>query len=238
MVTTFGTRFGDTQFKQMTVAAALFLVASVLVTCYSVTERVLVSARSVFYTLYCKLIRSDLIVEAPKVEMAFSKSFRSFTRPPWISRLAYRQSAGYSFGRGLVGDIAIQNDTNWKLTSRQAGSPFCFIVLPGSEKRTFATRIPNPRLNRQTPLATSVDWAVCHLSSSHQSPFSALCFCRLACARPIATASEPTLPRVLRPAWQLFSDASRRSDPIWPRPGFSRTCCLPGPWFSLRWPGL
>lgn len=45
MVTTFGTRFGDTQFKQMTLVAALFLVAAVLVTSYSVTERVLVSAR-------------------------------------------------------------------------------------------------------------------------------------------------------------------------------------------------
>ncbi|KAL1968290.1 hypothetical protein VTN77DRAFT_2125 [Rasamsonia byssochlamydoides] len=45
MVTVFGTRFGDTQFKQMTVVAALMLIVAVLITSYSVKERVLISAR-------------------------------------------------------------------------------------------------------------------------------------------------------------------------------------------------
>lgn len=47
MVTAFGTRFGDTQFKQMTVVAAIFLIVSVLITSYSVKERVLIAARCV-----------------------------------------------------------------------------------------------------------------------------------------------------------------------------------------------
>lgn len=44
-VSIIGAIFGDTQFKQMTVFAALFLIGSVLVTSYAVKERVLISAR-------------------------------------------------------------------------------------------------------------------------------------------------------------------------------------------------
>lgn len=45
MVSTFGTRFGDTQFKQMTVMSSISLLVSVFTTSYAVKERVLVSAR-------------------------------------------------------------------------------------------------------------------------------------------------------------------------------------------------
>ncbi|KAG0154094.1 hypothetical protein PDIDSM_1474 [Penicillium digitatum] len=44
-VSIFGTFLGDTQFKQMTVIAALSLIAAVAITSYSVKERVLISAR-------------------------------------------------------------------------------------------------------------------------------------------------------------------------------------------------
>lgn len=44
-VSIFGTLLGDTQFKQMTVIAAISLVAAVAVTAYSVKERVLITAR-------------------------------------------------------------------------------------------------------------------------------------------------------------------------------------------------
>lgn len=47
MVSIFGSLLGDTQFKQMTVIAALSLIIAVAVTSYSVKERVLISARSV-----------------------------------------------------------------------------------------------------------------------------------------------------------------------------------------------
>lgn len=46
-VSILGTFLGDTQFKQMTVIAAMFLVGSVLVTSYSVKERILITARLV-----------------------------------------------------------------------------------------------------------------------------------------------------------------------------------------------
>ncbi|KAJ9263182.1 hypothetical protein DTO195F2_3160 [Paecilomyces variotii] len=45
IVSIFGTTFGNTQFKQMTVIAGLSVIFSVAVTSYSVRERVLVSAR-------------------------------------------------------------------------------------------------------------------------------------------------------------------------------------------------
>lgn len=44
-VSIFGSIIGDTQFKQMTVIAGLFLIGAVSVTSYSVKERVLLSAR-------------------------------------------------------------------------------------------------------------------------------------------------------------------------------------------------
>lgn len=44
-VGTFGSLLGDTQFKQMTLIAAFFLIAAVAVTSYSVKERVLISPR-------------------------------------------------------------------------------------------------------------------------------------------------------------------------------------------------
>ncbi|KAJ5565928.1 hypothetical protein N7535_007566, partial [Penicillium sp. DV-2018c] len=44
-VSVFGTFLGDTQFKQMTVIAAILLVVAVAVTSYSVRERVLITAR-------------------------------------------------------------------------------------------------------------------------------------------------------------------------------------------------
>lgn len=45
MVGIFGSLLGDTQFKQMTVIAAMSLIIAVAVTSYSVKERVLISAR-------------------------------------------------------------------------------------------------------------------------------------------------------------------------------------------------
>lgn len=45
LVSLFGTTLGDTQFKQLTVIAATFILFSCGVTCWAVSERVLVSAR-------------------------------------------------------------------------------------------------------------------------------------------------------------------------------------------------
>lgn len=47
LVKVFGTTFGNTQFKQLTVMAAAALLIAVGVTSYAVNERILISARSV-----------------------------------------------------------------------------------------------------------------------------------------------------------------------------------------------
>ena len=44
-VSIFGSIIGDTQFKQMTVIAALSLLGAVFITSYTVKERVLITAR-------------------------------------------------------------------------------------------------------------------------------------------------------------------------------------------------
>src|SRR5436190_13704271 len=46
MLSVFGSALGDTQFKQMTVIAAMSLILAVSVTSYAVTERVLISVKS------------------------------------------------------------------------------------------------------------------------------------------------------------------------------------------------
>jgi hypothetical protein len=53
-VSIFGTALGDTQFKQMTVIAALALLGAIAVTSYSVKERILITARYVISTRHGK----------------------------------------------------------------------------------------------------------------------------------------------------------------------------------------
>ncbi|KAH7171138.1 major facilitator superfamily domain-containing protein [Dactylonectria macrodidyma] len=64
LVQTFGTTFGNTQFKQLSVIATLTILASTAITCFSVTERVLVSSKpgqhkggfAVFRQIYTTLL--------------------------------------------------------------------------------------------------------------------------------------------------------------------------------------
>lgn len=59
----FGTAFGDTQFKQMTVFAALSLIAAVSVTSYAVKERVLITARYLKHSTVSESLR--LLITKP-----------------------------------------------------------------------------------------------------------------------------------------------------------------------------
>lgn len=58
LVKLFGTTLGGSQFKQLTVIAAAFLILSVCITSYAVTERILVSSKLV--TSGCSLITEEL----------------------------------------------------------------------------------------------------------------------------------------------------------------------------------
>ena len=58
LIKLFGTTLGGSQFKQLTVIAAAFLILSVSITSYAVTERILVSSKLV--TSGCSLMTEEL----------------------------------------------------------------------------------------------------------------------------------------------------------------------------------
>lgn len=97
----FGTTFGNTQFKQMTVIAAFILIFSVLVTSYAVKERVLVSARSATYLslLFRRITELDV---AGVVRQVRSRSCHNYLGRLLISRPGSRLSAGLNSGHGSV----------------------------------------------------------------------------------------------------------------------------------------
>jgi Na+/melibiose symporter-like transporter len=80
MVSLFGTRFGDTQFKQMTVVAALSLIVAVLITSYSVRERVLISARLVETKLFVRAITDRCNPETRMAKPGQSRFFRNCSK--------------------------------------------------------------------------------------------------------------------------------------------------------------
>ncbi|KAL2366664.1 hypothetical protein RJZ56_000248 [Blastomyces dermatitidis] len=78
MLSIFGRAFGDTQFKQMTMIAATFLIVSVSVTSYAVKERVLISVRD-----------SDKKIGAVKI---LAQLFRTTVNlPPRIQAICWAQ---------------------------------------------------------------------------------------------------------------------------------------------------
>lgn len=103
IVSIFGTTFGDTQFKQMTVIAGLSVIFSVAVTSYSVRERVLVSARSVAYVSSFSYVPAKLNhLGVPVASQVPSRSCRNFSGRLSICLLGSRPSAGLNSGHGSV----------------------------------------------------------------------------------------------------------------------------------------
>ena len=93
-VSIFGTFLGDTQFKQMTVIAALSLVLAVAVTSYSVKERVLISARWVeLERYYChQLMFCDRDDGSAGAIQVLSQLFKTtFELPPRIQAICWAQ---------------------------------------------------------------------------------------------------------------------------------------------------
>lgn len=141
----FGTAFGDTQFKQMTVIAALSLIISTSVTSYAVRERVLVSVRFV----RCKALLFALLLTSnegtPTVKLELSRSCRNYLRPLSTSLHVSGPYAGHSSGRG------------------SAGSPFCFTAQRGSARLTSGMRRQRQMLKSLRTLWVTLDvLGVCH----------------------------------------------------------------------------
>lgn len=92
-VSIIGTIFGDTQFKQMTVFAALFLIGSVLVTSYAVKERVLITARWVLHLLFAYHANStrDSDDKPGAIQVASELIKTTMDLPPRIQAICWAQ---------------------------------------------------------------------------------------------------------------------------------------------------
>lgn len=104
-VSIFGTFLGDTQFKQMTVIAALSLMVAVAITSYSVKERVLISARWVELEPILIAINSYSVITGMTEVLVLFRSSLNFSKLLSNCRLASKQSAGPNFGLGSVWKI-------------------------------------------------------------------------------------------------------------------------------------
>lgn len=103
MISIFGTTLGDSQFKQMTVIAAVSLIFCVAVTCYAVNERVLVSLRCVLLNI--RVLQDDGLIVIAGMRTRRKGLFRfclNCSKQLSTSRHGLRQSAGCNFGHGLV----------------------------------------------------------------------------------------------------------------------------------------
>jgi solute carrier family 45 protein 1/2/4 len=99
-----GTIFGDTQFKQMTVFAALFLVGSVLVTSYAVKERVLITARWILHLLFARHANStrDSDDKPGAIQVASELIKTTMDLPPRIQAICWAQFWAWIGMSGLL----------------------------------------------------------------------------------------------------------------------------------------
>ncbi|KAH8694039.1 putative sucrose transport protein [Talaromyces proteolyticus] len=188
MVTTFGTRFGDTQFKQMTLVAALFLIVCVLITCYSVTERVLVSARGSegkngFFQVLSQLYKTTMDIP-PRIQAICWVQFWSwigwfpflFYSTTWVGETYFRYENPESAAKSsdTLGDVGRLGSLSLVIFSSvtflsSVLLPFGVRSPDSNSKRANFTARPPPgvaallrRFKRIRPsLATT--WLISHL---------------------------------------------------------------------------
>ena len=92
-VSIIGSIFGDTQFKQMTVFAAMFLTGAVAVTSYAVNERVLISARFVYsnHALQCTNLIRDSDDKPGAIQVMSQLLKTTMDLPPRIQAICWAQ---------------------------------------------------------------------------------------------------------------------------------------------------
>ena len=103
MLSIFGSALGDTQFKQMTVIAAMSLILAVSVTSYAVKERVLISVKSAFQfsnPTYTSSKASNNNAAILTARQGLSKYWLSYSEPLLTYHHGLKLSAGLNFGPG------------------------------------------------------------------------------------------------------------------------------------------
>ncbi|KAL2865805.1 putative sucrose transporter [Aspergillus lucknowensis] len=162
-VRVFGTAIGDTQFKQMTVIAALALLAAVTVTSYSVKERVLITARDSdgkagAFQVLSQLIKTTMDLP-PRIQAICWAQFWAwigwfpflFYSTTWVGETYYRYEVPKDAARpadmlgevGRVGSLSLVVFSSITFISSVL-LPFC--VQPPNAKRPRFTPRPPPGL--------------------------------------------------------------------------------------------
>ncbi|KAL4918768.1 hypothetical protein BDW62DRAFT_57208 [Aspergillus aurantiobrunneus] len=185
-VSIFGTAFGDTQFKQMTVIAALALLAAVAVTSYSVKERILITARDSdgkagTFQVLSQLFRTTMDLP-PRIQAICWAQFWAwigwfpflFYSTTWVGETYFRyevpkdasQPADMLGEVGRVGSLSLVVFSSITFISSVL-LPFC--VQPPDTKRPRFTPRPPPgiaallgRITRVRP-DLQMTWLISHI---------------------------------------------------------------------------
>ncbi|KAL4870810.1 hypothetical protein BDV12DRAFT_165266 [Aspergillus spectabilis] len=204
-VSIFGTTFGDTQFKQMTVIAAMALLAAVAVTSYSVKERILITARDSdgkagAFQVISQLIKTTMDLP-PRIQAICWAQFWAwigwfpflFYSTTWVGETYFRYEVPKDATRptdmlgevGRVGSLSLVVFSSITFVSSVL-LPFC--VQPPDSKRPRFTPRPPPGiaafLTRITKIRPDLQmtWLISHIVFA-----STMIFAPLARSRAFAT---------------------------------------------------
>ena len=150
----FGKALGDSQFKQLCLIAAFFLLLAVGITSYATDERILVSSKDAD-------VRSGALKTLSKIVKT------TMNLPDQIQAICWVQFWAWI---GMPASSHLPLSSNSPNTYRQAGSPSSSTAPPGSAKSTFATTPLPPPPPQPTPSATSAGSAPSPSLSSLSSP--------------------------------------------------------------------
>ncbi|RDW86706.1 putative sucrose transporter [Aspergillus mulundensis] len=186
IVSIFGTTFGDTQFKQMTVIAALALLAAVAVTSYSVKERILITARDSdgkagAFQVLTQLFRTTMDLP-PRIQAICWAQFWAwigwfpflFYSTTWVGETYFRYEVSKDASRpadmlgevGRVGSLSLVVFSSITFISSVL-MPFC--VQPPDTKRARFTPRPPPGIAALLTKITKIrpdlqtTWLISHI---------------------------------------------------------------------------
>ena len=157
LVQIFGTTFGDTQFKQLTVIAACSMILSTTVTCWAVTERVLVASKPSKHQGQFKVFRqiySTMSTMPPRIRIICWVQFWSwigwfpflFYGTTWVGETYFRYDAPQSAKQSddVLGDIGRIGSTSLVIYSfiTFAGAFLLPLIVQSPDDAGFTRRPP------------------------------------------------------------------------------------------------
>lgn len=157
LVQIFGTTLGDTQFKQLTIIASLAIIGSTALTCWAVTERVLVSSKPTRHQGRFKVFRqiySTLLHLPPRIQAICWAQFWAwigwfpflFYSTTWVGETYFRYDvpAGAAQSDDVLGDIGRIGSTSLVIYSSVtfAGAFILPLLVQSPEDGGFTQRPP------------------------------------------------------------------------------------------------